>query len=460
VRDLGLASHGLEIMPCDPAVFAPTLDGNPLLIHRKPEDTIESIGRLSKADAGKWNAFSSLIHKATGLLESFYDSPPPHILSKKKSDQWELFRNAARMRRLGKRDMLEVFRLFPMTLVELMDEWFETDLLKGALGAAGITGICQGPMSAGTTFLFLNQHVGTKEGSLRTTLRVRGGIGRLTDVLAGVARQRGVEIRTDAWVERILVEDGRATGVALVSGEEVRARRVVSNADPSRTLLGLVDPIHLDTDFLRNVRNIKFRGVCARVNLALGELPNFSSAPDTGPHLQGLIQISPSLEYLERAYDDAKHGGLSAEPYIEAVIRSLVDPALAPEGKHVMSILVQYAPYRLKEGVWDDAKRDALGDRVVETLGRYAPNIESAIIDRQILSPLDLEATFGMTEGNIYHGEMTLDQLYFMRPVPGWSHYRMPIDGLYLCGAGTHPGGGVTGANGYLAAREIMKDGN
>jgi phytoene dehydrogenase-like protein len=249
-----------------------------------------------------------------------------------------------------------------------------------------------------------------------------------------------------------------ATGVALVDGEEIACRRVISNADPSRTFCGLLDPFNLDPEFVRRVHNIKFKGVVARVNLALGELPDFSCLPGDGPHLSGLISVSPSLKYLERAYDDAKYGELSNEPYLEAVIPSLTDPSLAPDGKHVMSILVQYAPYHLKDGEWDDAKREALGDRVVKTLAAYAPNIESAILHRQVLTPLDIEAVFGLTEGNIYHGEMTLDQLFFMRPVPGWARYSSPVEGLYLCGAGTHPGGGVTGASGYNAAQEILRD--
>ncbi|UCC71443.1 MAG: NAD(P)/FAD-dependent oxidoreductase [Gemmatimonadota bacterium] len=457
VTDLKLADHGLELLPLDPTVFAPTLDGGHLSLWRNPENTIDAIRQLSDKDAASWNGFAALVAKATGLLETLYESSPPEALSKKRKDRWAMLRMAGRLRRLGKRDMVEVLRILPMTAVELLDEWFETDVLKGTLGAAGITGIFQGPMAAGTAYLFLHQHVGTKQGILRPALRVRGGTGRLAQALAGAARSLGVTIRTGAWVERIIVEDGRAAGVALVGGEEIVARQVISNADPKRTFLDLVDPVNLGTEFLRRVRNIKFNGVCARVNLALGELPDFSSLPGDGPHLRGLISISPSLRYLERAFDDAKYGELSREPFLEAVIPSLTDPSLAPQGKHVMSILVQYAPYHLKDGVWDESRCDALGDRVVETLAKYAPNIESAILHRQVLTPLDLELVFGLTEGNIYHGEMTLDQLIFMRPVPGWARYNAPIKDLYLCGAGTHPGGGVTGAPGYNAAREILK---
>jgi phytoene dehydrogenase-like protein len=458
VSDLQLGKHGLELLPLDPAVFAPTLDSDHLLLWRKPELTIDSIRQLSEMDAKRWTGFATLVAKATGLLESIY-STPPDVLSKKKKDVWELMKMAGRLRRLGARDMTEVLRILPMTAVELLDEWFETDLLKGTLGAVGITGICQGPMAAGTAFLFLHHHVGARQGLLRAPLRVRGGTGGLSRALESAARSAGVEVRTNAWVERIVTDAGKATGVALVDGEQIDGSRVISNADPKRTLCDLLDPSNLDPDFLRRVLNIKFRGVCARVNLALGELPEFTCVPGEGPHLHGLISISPSLKYLERAFDDAKYGEPSREPYLEAVIPSLTDPSLAPAGKHVMSILVQYAPYHLKHGIWDDAKRDALGDQVVKTLAAYAPNIESAILHRQVLTPLDLEAVFRLTEGNIYHGEMTLDQLFFMRPVPGWARYRTPVEGLYLCGAGTHPGGGVTGVPGYNAAREILKDG-
>jgi phytoene dehydrogenase-like protein len=457
VSDLQLAKHGLELLPLDPAVFSPTVDGEHLLLWRTPELTVDSIGQLSETDAKRWNGFAALVTKATGLLESIY-SAPPDVLSKKKRDVWELLKMAGRLRRLGKQDMTEVLRVLPMTAVELLDEWFKNDLLKGTLGAVGITGIFQGPLAAGTAFLFLHHHVGAAQGVLRAPLRVRGGIGGLSRALESAARSAGVEIRTNAWVERIIAEAGVATGVALVDGEEIAGRCIISNADPSRTFCGLLDPFNLDPDFMRRVRNIKFKGVCARVNLALGELPDFSCLPEDGPHLRGLISISPSLKYLERAFDDAKYGELSREPYLEAVIPPLTDPSLAPDGKHVMSILVQYAPYHLNDGIWDEAKRSALGDRVVNTLSAYAPNIESAILHQQVLTPLDIENVFGLTEGNIYHGEMTLDQLFFMRPVPGWARYRSPVEGLYLCGAGTHPGGGLTGAPGYNSAQEILKD--
>ncbi len=458
LSDLQLAEHGLETLPLDPMVFSPTLDGDHLLLWREPKQTVEAIRQLSTRDAERWSGFADLVAKAAGYIESLATTTPPEVLSSEKGDIWRMLRAVGRLRRLGRRDMIEVLRILPMTAVELLDEWFESDVLKGTLGGVAIGGIFQGPMAAGTAYLFLHQHVGTTHGALRPAMRVRGGIGNLARALEVTARSYGVEIRTSADVERVLVDGGRVTGVALVNGEEIAGRRVISNADPRRTFCELLDPINLDPEFLRRVRNIKFKGVCARVNLALNELPDFSCLPGDGPHLRGLISISPSLLYLERAFDDAKHGAISEEPYLEAVIPSVTDPSLAPTGKHVMSVLVQYAPYRLKDDMWDDAKREALGDRVVGMLARYAPNIESAIVHRQVLTPVDFEDVFGLTEGNIYHGEMTLDQVLFMRPVPGWARYRTPIENLYLCGAGAHPGGGVTGIPGHHAAHEILKD--
>jgi phytoene dehydrogenase-like protein len=458
VQELGLAQHGLELIPCDPSLYAPHPDGGGLVLWRDVQKSVDEVARHSSADASRYADFAKLVARAAAFLGSLYAKPPIDPVSSGTSDALDGLRIAGRLRRLGRREMMEVLRILPMNLVELMDDWFEADLLRAALGACGITGLCQGPMSTGTAFLFLHHHVGTQPGALRGMLRPRGGMGGLSKALAAAAEQNGADIRTAAWVERIIVGDEGVTGVALVSGEEIRARRVVSNADPRRTFLDLLDPIHLSPSFLDRVRNIRFRGVCARVNLALGELPAFKGAPAGDLHLRGAISIGPDLNYLERAYDDAKYGQISRQPYLEAVVPTLADPDLAPDGKHIMSILVQYAPYQLKDGAWDDAQREELAKRVIATLAEYAPNIESAIIHTQVLTPLDIEGLFGLTEGNIYHGELTLDQIYFMRPVPGWARYRTPVRHLYLCGAGTHPGGGVTGTPGYNAAGAILTD--
>ncbi len=458
IRELELRGHGLELLPADPTVFAPAPEGRNLLLWRDPARTVESIRELSPADAEAWIPFGELIGKATAVLGAAWSVTPPNVTGNDPRDLWSVLKLGAGLRRLGKRDMVEVMRILPMAVSELVGDWFESDVLKGTLAAAGIAGVFQGPMAAGTALGLLHHHVGAGNGVLRPTLRVRGGVGELTRALAAAARGKGVEIRTSQPVERVIVRDGRATGVALSSGQEFWADRIVSNADPRRTLFDLVGPTELEPELVRKVKNIRFRGGCAKVHLVLGELPHFAGVPQGGPHLNGVISVSPSLDYLERAYDDAKYGAASRFPYLEVSIPSVTDPTMAESGKHIVSVVAQYAPYRLREGEWDAAARERLGDAVVRALSEYAPNLPSAILHRQVLTPLDLEDTYGLSEGNIYHGEHTLDQMFFMRPVPGLARYRTPIEGLYLCGAGTHPGGGVTGVPGYNAAREILRD--
>jgi phytoene dehydrogenase-like protein len=457
LTDLGLERDGLRVVRADPTVFAPQCDGRGLLLWRDASASVESIRTFSAADAEGWGGFVERMTSAAAVLETIHGLTPPRVTRSQARDLRDFLWMGKVVRRHGRKELVELLRLLPMSVVELVEEWFESDELKGAVAASGITGLFQGPMASGTAHRMLHGLVGGR-GVIRPTCWIMGGVGDLARALADAARRHGAELRTGAGVERILVEDGRAVGVLLETGEEIRTRLVVSNADPGRTLLGLVDPLELDPVFLRKVRNIKYRGACAKVNLALGELPNFSCAPGDGPHLRAAISISPSVEYLERAYDDAKYGTFSHEPYLEVFIPSLWDSTLAPAGSHVMSVLMQYAPYHLRDGPWDSAKREALGDTVVATLARYAPNLENAIIDRQVLTPADLEKRFGLTEGHIHHGDLTLDQIFLMRPVPGWSRYRTPIESLYLCGAGTHPGGGITGASGYNAAREILRD--
>jgi phytoene dehydrogenase-like protein len=342
-----------------------------------------------------------------------------------------------------------------MSVAEWLDDWFASDALKGAVGAGGITRILQGPRSAGTAFVLLHHQVGRPAGHVRGAHLVKGGLEALGRVLAEVAQGYGAEIRTAAPVREIVVRDGRTIGVALETGEHIAAKRVVSSADPRRTLCGLVPATHLDPEFVRAVKNIRFRGAVATVHLALGELPQFISRPGEAS-LRGAISIAPSLDYLERAYDDAKYGGVSRHPYLEARIPTLLDPGRAPPRQHLMTVQVQYAPYHLRAGTWDAAARDRLADSVVATLNEYAPNLAASVRARHVVTPKDLEDRFGLTEGHPYQGEMTLDQIVFMRPVAGWARYRTPIKGLFLCGAGTHPGGGLAGASGRNAARELL----
>jgi phytoene dehydrogenase-like protein len=316
-----------------------------------------------------------------------------------------------------------------------------------------------GPRSPGTAYVLLHHYMGELDGAFRSWGFARGGMGTISRVIADAARHHGAEIRTQAAVERVIVKNNRACGVVLGSGEEFNANVIVSGVDPKRTFLKMIDSTDLDNQFLKQVSDFKIRGSSAKVNLALDTLPNFTSMPGKGPHLAGAISISPSLDYIERAYDDAKYGDFSRRPYMDIILPSVLDPSMAPPGKHVMSIFVQYAPYALKSGTWPE-QREAFGDTVIETLSEYAPNIKDIMLHRQVVTPWDLEQEFGLTEGNIFQGELTLDQLFFLRPVPGWAKYRTPIKNLYMCGACTHPGGGVMAASGRLAAREILKDMN
>ena len=457
-NDLALKRHGVKIVEADPTVFSPSLDERHLLLWRDSRQSVEELRKLSKADAEAWVPFQRLILKAARLLQAVGLVTPPDVTASDARDLWTMLKLGARLRGLGKRDMVEVMRIIPMSVSELLDDWFESDVLKGTLAASGITGMFQGPMASGTVHTFLYHHAGYDAGVIRPTTRVQGGVGTLTEALASAAKEHGVLIRSGRAVERVMVKEGRAVGVVLENGEEIGARRVVSNADPRRTFMSLVDTVHLSPEFVRKVRNMRFKGVCAKVHLVLGELPKFNGVPEGSLHLNGIVSISPSLEYLERAYDDAKYGEPSQRPYLEISIPSVTDPSMSRAVGHAVSILAQYAPYQLKEGTWDSDRRDALGNTVVQTLAEYAPNVRSTVLQRHVMTPFDIEETYGLTEGNIYHGEVTLDQLFFMRPVPGYARYRTPIEGLYLCGAGTHPGGGVTGVPGYNAAREIMRD--
>jgi phytoene dehydrogenase-like protein len=456
-RELDLARHGLALTVPDATVFAPQPDGRALTLWTDAARTAQEIAAFAPADAAAWPAFTRQVARFAGFLGALYGAPPPRVPDATGADLLPLLGAARRLRALGKRDMIELLRVLPMPVADWLDDTFASDALKGAVGAAGITRIFQGPRSGGTAFVLLHHHVGRPPGAMRAAHLVRGGVGALGAALAAAARAAGAEVRTAAAVREIRVTGGRATGVVLDSGERVDARLVVSSADPRRTF-GLVDPVWLGPEFTRAVRNIRFRGAVATVHLALGDLPRFTACPDAGSRLHGAISIAPSLEYLERAYDDAKHGGVSRRPYIEARIPTLLDPSLAPPGRHILTAQVQYAPYHRRDGAWDAAERERLADLVVATLTEYAPNVPGAVLHRHVVTPRDLEERWGLTEGSPYQGELTLDQVLFMRPVAGWARYATPVPGLYLCGAGTHPGGGLAGAPGRNAARVILKE--
>jgi phytoene dehydrogenase-like protein len=360
------------------------------------------------------------------------------------------------LRRLGRAHLNDLLRILPMPVADLLDEWFESDVLKGALAANAVRDITWGPKEAGTAYTLLYRWA--LAGGLRAAGTVRGGIGKLSEALAAAAGASGAQIRTGAAAERILVEGGRVRGVELAGGERIEATVVASSADPRTTFLGLLDPAESSATLVRHVRNIKYRGSGARIHLALRGLPEFTAlrGADAQALLRGPIQIAPTLTYLQRAYDCVKYGEYSPLPYLDVTIPSLLDPGLAPQGQHAMSITAKYAPHALREADWED-RREAFGDVVLDTLAEYAPKIRDLVLARHVLVPPDLEARFGLPEGNPNHGEMTLDQFFHMRPIPGHARYRAPVAGLYLCGAGAHPGGGVTGLPGRNAAREILK---
>ncbi len=440
----------VTVADADPAVFAPHPDGRALVFRQSLSDTVASISAFSARDAERWPGFGTLLGQAAGLLRELYAGPPPDMPMLTWGDLPALLKTGRYLRGLGKRPMMEVIRLLQMSVAELMDEWFETDLLQGSVATAGIIGISQGPMASGTAAALVHQELGS------TMSYVPGGIGALSRALADAVWSAGGEVRTASTVASILVNDGTVTGVALASGEEVAAPIVVSNADPRRTF-ALVDPGQLDLGFLEGVDRIRYRGAAAKVHLALDGLPTFTAAGGDTTLLGGAVTIAPSIRYLERAADDAKYGRMSREPYLDVVIPTIGDPSLAPPGKHVMSIFAQYAPYHLRDAVWDTRANERLGDAVLGVLRQYSPDLAERIIAREVLSPLDLETRFGLTEGSITHGELLLDQFFFARPLPELARYRSPIEGLYLCGAGMHGGGGVNGVPGRNAAKLILR---
>jgi phytoene dehydrogenase-like protein len=383
--------------------------------------------------------------------------PDPTTLNPK--DLKQLHFLMQRFRQLSSDERYTLIQLMTMSSADFLDQWFETDVLKATMSASGIIGTFLGIRSPGTAYVLLHHYMGEIDGAFRSWGFSRGGTGAISNAIAAAAREAGVEIRTQAPVANIVVKNGRAAGVALQSGEEFSAIIVSSSVDPHLTFEKFLPPSELPADFLEGVRRYKFRGSSGKVNLALDALPNFKAIPGDGAHLRGAISISPNMEYMERAYDDAKYGNFSRRPYIDMVIPSLTDPSVAPAGKHVLSCFVQYAPYKLANGTWDD-QRESFGDNVIDTIAEYAPNIRDIIVGRQILTPLDLEREFGLTQGNIFQGELSLEQLFFLRPVAGWAYYRTPIEGLYMCGSATHPGGGIMGANGRIASQVMLKDWN
>ena len=452
MQSLFLKMQGLTFLESEVGVFAPLGNGRSLTLYRDVAKSVAEIGQFSQRDAERYPDFVAEVERNAAILKEMMLLTPPNVIEPNLGALGGWAKVGLNVKRLGSKNMMSFIRVLPMPLNLYLDEWFEADALKGALGGYGVTGLRQGPRAAGTVLMFLYQNVN----GLLSHRAVAGGMGQLSAVLAASIQQNGGEVRTGVGVAQLSVnsEQYSVSSVVLENGEELEAKVVLSSLDPKQTFLGLVGPQNLEPHFMRHVRNVMYRGSTAKVNLALSGLPDLGQA-DT-MRLSGHVRIAPSLDYLEKAYDASKYGRYSPAPYLNITIPTLLDPSLAPQGQHIMSITMQYAPYELHESNWE-AEREALGDHIVQTLSQYAPNLPELISHRQVITPLDWEQTYGLTEGSIHHGQMGLDQLLVMRPVPGWGQYQTPIANLYLCGAGSHPGGGVTGAPGYNAAREVLK---
>jgi phytoene dehydrogenase-like protein len=452
IADLELERHGLELFPLDPFVFAPSREGSGLLLHRDAGKSVSEIQKYSAKDAAAYPRFTALVEKISDFLKPLFSKQAPQPSIETGADLLDLLRLGWGFRQLGARPMHELLRILPMGLEDFLSEWFEHPLVKAAVGAGSLEGVCLGAKASGTSALYLYQNLSSRQ-------LARGGSGGVTQALAKSLEARSGSIRTGARVSRLLVENGRAVGVSLESGESIRASVILSGLAPRTTFHEIGSPSDLPPSFVSEIDNIRYRGVTAKLNLALSELPDFRCRPGKEPasHHRALIQIGESLDDYERAYDAAKYGKFSERPLLTAVIPSLVDRGLAPEGKHVLSVTAQFAPYRLREGSWSSSK-DALTGAILDRLSEYAPNVKGSVLHHRLWTPEDYERELGLPEGNWHQGEMALDQMFFMRPVPGWSRYETPIEGLYLAGSATHPGGGITGACGWNAAQRVIKD--
>jgi phytoene dehydrogenase-like protein len=458
IRDLDLPRHGLEILPLD-GTFTPMPNGDYLWRVNDHGKSRREISRHSKVDAEAYEEFGKAMQAMCRFVKPILSMVPPDPSTLNPRELMKMLFIGKRFQGMSSEDKYNQVQLMTMSAIDFLDQWFETDVLKATMSASGIIGTFLGVRSPGTAYVLLHHYMGEIDGAFRSWGFSRGGTGAISNAIADAARELGAEIRTEAPIAKIIVKNNRAEGVALQNGDEIYGDVISSSVDPRLTFIKFIEESQLPGEFLEDVRRYKFRGSSGKVNIALDALPDFKCLPGAGAHLRGAISISPSVEYMERAYDDAKYGNFSRRPYIDMVIPSLTDPSVAPPGKHVMSCFVQYAPYKLRPGLnWDD-QREAFGNTVIDTISEYAPNLKSIILNKQVLTPLDLERDFGLSEGNIFQGELSLEQLFFLRPVPGYAQFRTPIKNLYMCGSATHPGGGIMGAPGRLAALEILKDG-
>jgi phytoene dehydrogenase-like protein len=456
IDELSLSRHGLKILPLD-GTFTPIPGGDYLWRRGDSDQTHREIARHSAHDADRYPEYGRAMARLAEFVKPILGMTPPDIESPGVRGLRDLGSLAWRFHRLGVNDQRSLLRLLTMSASDFLDDWFESDVLKATIAASGIIGTFLGVRSPGTAYVLLHHYLGEIDGVYRAWGLARGGMGAVSNAIAAAASEAGAEIRTGTPVTGLRLSHGRAAGIVLGNGDEILSEAVSSSLDPRQTFSHLVGEAVLPADFVDRLRGYRYRGSSAKVNLALDGLPDFTALPGPGSHLAGAISISPAVEYLERAYDDAKYGAFSRRPYLDIVIPSVTDSSLAPRGKHVMSCFVQYAPYRLKQGTWDQ-RREEFGRNVIETLAEYAPNLPGLIRGMQVVTPLDLERMFGLSEGNIFQGELSLEQLFFNRPVPGFAGYRTPVPGLYLCGSAAHPGGGVMGAPGRNAAVTLLQD--
>lgn len=457
VRELNLPAHGLTILPLE-STLTPTLDGKYLYRGADHYETLRNIARFSQRDADAYDEYSRYMYFMAKAVKYILGIIPPDPTKFSPKDLKGLVDMARHFLGLSEDQLYVLAKLMTMSAADFVEQWFESEPLKATLSASGIIGTFMGPRSPGTAYVLLHHYMGEIDGAYRAWGFHKGGTGGLAEVLSRAAQAQGAEVRLNAGVLKVLTKDNRAYGVVLEDGEEILAPMVLSSLDPKQTFLRMVDPNLLPDDLVGAVRRFQTLGSSGKVNLSLDRLPELACLPGVGRHLAGAISISPNLDYIERAYDDAKYGNFSQNPYIDIIIPSMIDPDMAPPGKHVMSCFVQYAPYKLADGEWTEAKREAFGDAVVNTLAKFFPDIKDIILHRQVLTPVDVERMTGITEGNIFHGELNLSQLFFLRPAAGHAKYRTPIKGYYQCGSGTHPGGGIMGAPGRLGALEAMKD--
>jgi phytoene dehydrogenase-like protein len=463
IRDLELPKHGLKILPL-PSTFTPTENNDYLAAWDDHDLTRREIYRHSPRDAEAYDEYARVMARAAKAIKPIIHLIPPDPSSLHPRDLFNLFKVGQYAASLSEKELYTIAKLATQSSADLLEEWFETDALKGTKAASGIIGTFLGPRSPGTAYVLLHHYMGEIDGAFRAWGFAKGGTGGVSGAIANAAKSLGAEIRVNAGVKQVIVKNGRAVGVALENGDELDSKVVMSAADPKRTFLQFVEQKYFPDEFVTSIQNFRVRGSSGKVNIALSELPDFTALPFKGKGAdsvlhRGAVSISPSIDYIERAYDDAKYGQISKRPYLDMIFPSMIDPDMAPPGGHVMSCFVQYAPYDI-EGGWNDAKRNELGEAVISTIEGYAPNIRKAIVGMQVITPKDIEHIAGITGGNIFHGELLLHQIFFLRPAPQWADFRTPLKGYYFGASGAHPGGGVMGAAGMLAAKEILKDGN